>query len=286
MRKTTLLLACLALLFPIIMSGCSDDDCATCYGTGMGFATGSIYLDPEAYLDYMYIYGYGAVPPNIDSAAIGDSTIGVDDIYYNYEEDYHDAYWEIYFSEDGDNYMYEHGDTAVMTVWGEGKSSTCRVVILDADSAEATITSPEYNADTVANDESVTTYWNTVPEADYYAIMLEFRNLVNGSSDWYYEFYYTLDTEFTVTPDHYPDSLYYFYVNVTPFTGPDPRTGKTNWTGDLLGGKLYSFGWDDYTRIYGWNYPIITGADKMVPGDDRPEWKPTDIVNAVYDKYK
>ena len=291
MRKkwTYFLIASLAVM--ALCCSCGDDDeCPTCPGITkpLGFTNGSLFLDPEAYMYDMRIYGYGAVPPNVDSVIIGDSSVHVDDIDYDYEYEYEDAFWEIYFDEDGSEatYMYDHGDTAVVKVYGEGRSSTCHLVILDADSAEAEIISPDYDDDTVSNTESVTVHWNSVELVDYYAILLEFRDSPNGQSDWYYMFDYTLDTFYTVTPDMYPDSLRYFYVNVTPFTGPDPRTGNTNWTGNLLAGRLYSFGWDDYTRIQGWNQPVIIRTTGKIAVEERKQWTPEEIVQGVYDRFK
>jgi hypothetical protein len=285
-----LFVACIVVGIMFCACGDDDDECPACpqqLTNPPGFTNGTFYLNPEAYMEYFYIYGFGAVPPNIDSVKIGDSLVNVDDIFYSYNADYADGYWEIYFDEDGNasTYMYDHGDTAVVVVYGEGLSSTCRLIILNALTAEANITSPAYDADTITAADSDTIYWNEVEHADYYAILLEFRDYANGSIDWYYRFDYSLDTSFIVTPEMYPDSLNYFYVDVTPFTGPDPRTGQTNWTGNLLGGKLYSLGWDDYVRIYGWNIPPAP-AGKLSVEENRKEWTPAEIVKSVYDQFK
>ena len=286
MRIAFVWLATLFLMTGLLIVGCSDDDeCPACpeSSSASGFVTGSIYLDPGAYLDYLWVYGQGAVPPNIDSVKVGDSLIEQDDIDYDYEEDYHDSFWEIYFYEDGDNYMYEHGDMATVTIWGEGQSSTAQVIVLDDDMAEALVTSPEYDADTISSGESVDVYWNSVEYAQYYAIFVEVRDVVNDNTTWYYKFDYAIDTTYTVTPDMLTDSVYYFYVNVTPFTGPDPRTGQSNWSGDWLDGTLYSFGESDWVRIYGWRLPPLKAGRENGP-EERPRLTPPEIIDQVYRK--
>jgi len=294
MKQWLLVLASL-LLLSFFMVGCSDDDedCPACPSTEdevtpKGFVTGSVYLIPEAYFEYIYIYGYGAIPPNIDSMKVGDSLLFGDDFFdYNYDEDYHDNYWTVYFDEDGGSYMYEHGDMATVMFYGNGMSSTCTFKILDADSAEANIVSPLHDGDTLSSDaDSSTIIWDRAYDADYYSIWLEF--CCGYGYDYTNKYYYTTDTTFKLTSAMLPDSLRYVYVMVTPFTGPNPQTGASNITGDYLTGKIYSFGWNDYIRIYGW-YPAPTPkavGDVNIEEPPRKELSPAQIIENTYKQYK
>lgn len=282
-----LLTALTVMMLLVVVIGCSDDDdCATCSSgiDQIGFVTGSIYLDPECYMDEMFIFGLGAVPPNIDSLTIGDSLLyGEEYLDYDYDEDYHENYWEVSFYEDGNEttYMYNHLDTATVTFYGEGKTSSATFKILDADSAECGYIEPDYNVDTVDAPDTVVVSWEPSDGADYYAVWVEFST--GNNYDYFYQYYYATDTTFTVLPEMFPDSVRYFYVDITPFTGPDPTTGEGNVTGDLLIGKIYSFGWSDYTRIQGWFVPVPTA--KVAPEPERVERTPIEKIDQIYKKY-
>lgn len=279
MKKLLILLTVLSLIFVI---GCSDDeDCPTCNEAVVpqGFVHGSVYLDPEAYIDEMMVIGYNAIPVNLDSAKLGDSLLYGDDAFdYDYDEEYHENWWTVYFDEDGSEYMYEHGDVATMTFYGEGMSSTAQFVILDADSAEVSIISPAYNEDTLATATDVTVTWGTSPDAEYYSVWIEW---VVGD-DWtdLYHYDYTADTTFTITADMFPDSVRYFYVDITPFTGPDPTKDVGNVTGNFLTGKVYSFGWYDYTRIHGWYQPAPTKSSLETTRKIRTE---QEMIEKIYE---
>jgi hypothetical protein len=283
------------ILLSFIVVGCGDDDtkeCPTCPSsqddvTPKGFVTGTIYLDPETYIYDMWIFGYGAIPPNIDSMKVGDSLLVGEDFFdYEKTDDYHDNYWTVDFDEDGSNYMYHNGDAATIMFYGNGLNSTCHVKILNPDTAEIHIISPLTNADTVSSTDSATVVWNKSDGADYYSIWLECT--IGQGYDEYDRYYYTLDTSFRVTPEMLPDSLRSFYVNVTPFTGPDPRTGASNITGDYLTGKVYSFGYSDYVQIIGW-YPTIMAKMAGVVDIEEPPHKivsPSEIVRNTYLQYQ
>ncbi len=288
MRKNFWLFSLIAIMAVGLMVGCSDDDSPTSTIDRIyaGFVTGSIYLEPNVYMGDLVIHGYGAVAPNLDSVRVGDSLL-VGDSYldYDYDEDYHDTYWEIYFNEDGSTatYMYDHGDTANISIYGPGGMATTSLVILDADSASANITSPVHNADTITYGDSEMIYWNKVDMVDYYAIMLGFDEASSNSN---YLFYATTDTMFTVTPEMYSDSLSRFWISVVPFNGPDPATGASNVSGDWLTGKIYSMGWDDWIYVYakpaggGGSAPAL---GKGMTTDVRPtELTAEQIVSRVY----
>ncbi len=287
MKKLLLLFTAL-LAVAIIGAGCGDDDdegTSPNLNSPLGYVNMSIYLDPEAYMDDGVIYGIGAIPPNIDSMKIGDSLLYGDDFLdYDYDEEYHENFWECYFSEDGSaaTYMYRHGDMAQVRYWGDnGMFSSTQFTILDADSAEVTVVEPVSGDDTVAVDESITVHWDPSDGGQFYSVWLEFREQINGSSLWTYKYFATADTFFTVTPDMYPDSLYYMYVSVTPFTGPDPSSATGNVTGGYLTGRVFSFGWYDYTQIYGWNIPPVKAMDNE---DGRRKLTEAEMIRKVYEQ--
>jgi hypothetical protein len=295
MKQWLMVLVSLVLLSFIVV-GCGDDetkDCPTCPTsqdevTPKGFVVGSIYLAPETYIYDMWIFGYGAIPPNIDSMKVGDSLLYGEDYFdYSYIREYHDNFWTVDFDEDGTGYMYQHGDMATMMFYGNGMSSSCTVKILNADSAEVSISSPAYDDDTLTSTDSVTVTWDKSYDADYYSVFVEF--CCGQNYDYIYKYYYTLDTTFMVTPDMAPDSLRYLYVNITPFTGPDPRTGESNITGDYLTGKVFSFGWYDYTRVRGVYPPPVPGKAVAGSGIEEPphaRMSPAQVIENLYKQYE
>ena len=294
MSKKLIILAAIFIAALFIGAGCSDDDddCPACPDqiTYKGWADGIIYLDPETYMSDFNIHRFAGIMPNIDSVMVGDSMIEPDDIDYDYYYDYGDNYWEIYFDEDGDTstYMYKSGDIATVTVWGDGQVATCNLKLLDYDDDEIdSIYSPAYNADTMAVGDSSTVYWAKSANADYYNVWVEIRNMDNGSSDWFYRYYNTTDTMFIVTPEMLTDSVYYIYVNVLPICGPDPVSGASNWTGNYITGRMYSYADYDYTRIYGWAIPT---SAKKIPVEpvvkERPRKTHEEIINALDQAFK
>jgi hypothetical protein len=181
--------------------------------------------------------------------------------------------------------MYDHGDLATVRIWGEGRSAACQLKVLSPSAAEPTITAPGMYEDTIAVGAADTVYWNDVEHADYYSVLVAFFVSQNGVTSTFFHFDYALDTSFVVTGAMHPDSVHSFDVVITPFTGPDPRLGTTNWTGDFLAGVLYSYGLNDYVRIVmerpftappiGLSSPVVT----------RPEMTPAEMVASVYRKY-
>jgi hypothetical protein len=142
------------------------------------------------------------------------------------------------------------------------------------------------NADTIAVGASDTIYWNRVDQADYYAITIPFLTSYQGSSLWRYRYEYAIDTFFVVTGAMHPDSTLLYDVGVTPFCGPDPRTGRSNWTGNFLAGTVYSIGGFTHTRIH-ISQPIL-GAGHALSSttEDRPEVTPSEMVANLYKKYR
>ena len=196
--------------------------------------------------------------------------------------------WMINYQEGGDpaTYMYQHGDTAVITVWGEGRSSSCHLKILDVSAAAAQITSPLRHADTIALGQVDTVFWNTVDQIDYYAVMIPWWLDAPEFSGWTFEYYYATDTFFVVTGDMHPQFLDHFDVVITPFTGPDPRTGLSNWTGDFLDGVVYSFGDNNTTTIHIAADGPVAKATPRTASESSRDWNARDIVRNVYSRYR
>ncbi len=283
----------LGLLLALAFAGCSNDNCVDCPGTTapLGYAYGSLVLVPEAFTHQFEIHGHGAMAPDLDSIKLGDSLIGPSHwAVGSADGSYAGGYYAVFIQEMGDTstFMYHHGDTATLTVWGEGRSSTCRLKLLDLDSSRAVITDPPPLGDTIMPGQSVTFSWSPASGADFYAIIIDW-GLPFGPSHYYYDsrFYYTTDTFFTVPGSWQPDSLLHFGFHVTPFTGPDPRTGQSNWTGSLLDGVLYSFGITDARMIY--LDTVAQSPSRSISPQAAAEetaMTPEQMVARVYEQYR
>lgn len=289
MHKMRALIPGFVLLIILVAVGC-DDDCPDCpdFVTPLGHTRGTLMLSPGAVMPDLQVYSNGAVAPNLDSVKVGDSLIGRQYWNLSSQSAYADAHWVIHFNETGDTttFMYEHGDDARISVWGEGRFSFCQLRILDPFLAAAQITDPTPNTDTIAPGGSDTIYWDKVEFADYYAIMIAWLVTSGGGSQYTFNYYYTTDTSFIITGAMQPpDSMLSFNVHVTPFNGPDPQTGQTNWTGTLLDGVVYSIGYDGMTTII--VRSPVTPPEKQLPepGAEYREHSPESIVACVYKKY-
>lgn len=293
MSRKLIILAGIFIAALFIGVGCSDDDedCPACPDQIVfkGWADGVIYLEPETYMPEMQIHRFAGVMPNIDSVQVGDSMVNPEDIGYDYYNDYVDAYWDIYFDEDGTTltYMYESGDIATFTVWGDGRSSSCNLKLLDYNDDEIDSILPNFDADTLAIGDSVTCHWTGSENADYYNVQVEVIDYVDGNSTWFYHYYNTTDTFFTVTPEMLTDSVSHIWVTAFPVTGPDPVTGASNWTGNYITGRLFSYAGYEWTRIYGWNIRS-TASTKAIVTDklERPRKTHEEIMDALDKSFK
>ncbi len=291
MSTKHIILIAVGLLALAALIGCSDDDCASCpepVTPPLGTARAFFILAPSATFapPFFEVTGHGEVMPNLDSMKVGDSLIDKDGWMIQWPWEFAAAGWTIQFVESGDTstFMYHHGDMATITLWGEGRSSSCRLRVLFPESAQVHITEPLLYADTIAPGGSDTLFWNKVNYVDYYAIMIAWYL---PSIDYYtFEYYYATDTSFVITEAIQPDEITtYFNVHVTPFNGPDPRTGATNWDGTLLDGAVCSFGRQDYTTIV-FDQPLAStkpyGPEAMKA---LPEISAGEIIDNVYKKY-
>jgi hypothetical protein len=289
MNKMRMIVAGFGLLLILMIMGCGDDKCPSCpdQATFPGHVRGSLILNPGAVIQMMEVYGNGAVAPNLDSVKVGDSLVNKSSWSLFVSSSLADAHWAIFFGETGNavTYMYEQGDTATVGVWGEGRSSSCRLKVIDPNQTVANVTNPAWMADTINPGEADTVFWNKAEYADYYAVMLAWQVYSGGSGHYIFSFHYATDTSFIVTGAMQPDSLINFDVVVTPFTGPDPRSGRGNWTGTLLDGVLYSFGGYDYTTIVIRPPVVPAGVDLPRPVEKRPEWSSGEIVGNLYKQY-
>ncbi len=289
MPKWQMIVVGFGLLLMLVFIGCGNDDCASCPETvtPLGHAQGALILLPGAYMPGLEVFSNGAVAPDLDSVKVGDSL--VDRLFWGLgsEWSYVDAHWVITYGESGDTstFMYEPGDVASISVWGQGRSSVCHVKILNPSLAATSIISPAVYADTIVPGGSDTVVWHKIEHVDYYAIMVAWY--VIPLNTYTFNYYYATDTSFIITGAMQPeDTVSVFNVHVTPFNGPDPRTGQTNWSGNLLDGVVYSFGTQNSTTIVVRQPPTVL---KMVVPEAmkaQPEPSTEDIVANVYEKYR
>ncbi|MCX6836113.1 MAG: hypothetical protein NTW07_13495 [candidate division Zixibacteria bacterium] len=290
MRKVWLVLLGFGVLLVLAAVGCNDE-CASCPDpavTPLGYATGWLTLNPGTIMPQLEIFGNGAVAPNLDSVKVGDSLIDREDWSMMTTAAFTDAHWVIPFSEAGDpsTYMYEHGDVATLRVWGSGRSGTCELKILNYTTAAANITSPAPLADSIAPGVADTIFWNRVEYADYYAIMIAWLVSEGGGTHWTFTYHYATDTSFIVTGAMQLDSAIRYDFVVSPFTGPNPRTGRTNWTGTLLGGVVYSAGQYDITTVVIRPLLLSSGTALSEQTEARPEVSAEEIVRNVYKQFE
>jgi len=287
MHKMRMLGLLFGLVLMLLVAGCGDDKCASCPKTAvtpLGYTQGELSLSPGAYIDSLEIFGNGSLAPGLDSIRVGDSLVNRLEWALTIKSQFADVHWMIHFSEAGDasTYMYEHGDTATISVWGEGRTSSCRVKILDPSLAVAYVTTPTYLADTVDPGEADTVYWNRVEHADYYAVTVGW---LTTSGIWIMNYDYATDTSYIITGNMMSDSVRRCDIAVTPFNGPDPGTDRTNWTGNLLDGVVFSAGVFDFTSIIIRPPIVIIGAASSQQAAERPNWSSDEIVANVYKKY-
>ena len=270
----------------LLIAGCGDDKVTgPTATTPLGFARGEIHISPNTTMQQLLIFGNGAVTPNLDSIKVGDSLISRSTWSMFANGLFADAHWQISFIEDGDlsTLMYSNGDTAEIKVWGERRFSSCRVKLIEPEYVHASITSPIMLADTIAPGQSDTVYWHDIPGVDYYAIMVPWLHYTEG---WIFQFHYAADTSFIINGDMMPDSVGQCDVVVTPFNGPDPRTDRTNWTGNLLGGVVYSVGGFTYTSIIISAPPTVPSAKLAQASFTQPVMSSDEIVAKVYEQFR
>jgi hypothetical protein len=288
MRKSWLVLTGFGVLLVLAAIGCNDDECASCPDpvvTPLGHARGVLGLGPSTVMA-MEIFSNGALAPNPDSVKVGDSLVPREAWQFTLDWGLIDIHYIIDFTESASptNCMYHHGDVATIRVWGQGRSSSCQLKILDPSLAAANITTPATDADTIASGAADTVFWNKVEHVDYYAFLIAWQ--LEGLVYPNISYHYSADTSFIVTGAMYPDSVTLIEIAVTPFTGPDPRTGQTNWSGDLLDGVVFSAGESDIIDIHVLPLLRSPGVALSEPVEKLPEWSAEEIVGNVYKQFE
>lgn len=267
MKKLILLLSLTAIAV-FIAAGCGDDDCPNCPSEVdtvvidqeyLVYLDGFVTLTPETWLD-MDGFGAGGAIPHIDSFAVGDS---VSTDYYATNWWYaRDPYFYLTWDEDvTPPYMYESGDLATVTVWGDNRSSSATVTILDWENDYPEMLVPS-GTDTIvppANDMEFS--WSRVALAEWYAVQIYYELDSLGVTIESQYIGYTYDTTFTVSSSYvgYPVDLGEIYV--VAITGPDPESGIGNWEGDYASGKLYSIGGESFARV---SFQGVTASKPVV----------------------
>lgn len=291
MNKLAIIILVLAMLIIAAFVGCSDDNCASCPGSEtiipLGTAHGVLTLLHGASMLKLDVSSYGAAAPNLDSVKVGDSLVDQQSWHVAFYWPYADAHSFLDYTESGDSstFMYEPGDIASISIWGEDRSSVCRLKILSPELAAAQITDPAPDADTIAPGRSETIYWHRVANVDYYAIMIAWYVL--PLDDYTFAFYCTTDTSFVVSGAMEPvDTILSFDVIISPFNGPDPLSGKSNWSGNLLDGVVYSPGHADFTTVVIDQPPTVLRRVSATAMKALPEANAAEIIAKVYEKYR
>ena len=281
MRKILILLTFSLCLFLAFVAGCDDDDCATCPAPidYLAWTDGIMNLQSDLYCN-MYIWAYIAQNPFIDSIKIGDTLCYFSQSYWEMESD---PYYYLYYDEDDD--QYEAGDTAVISIYGSNRSSTCRLPLLHYYDDEIEITVPSTYDTTVAYGEDMIVTWNKVDNAEWYSIGHESRVDSNGTTVWIYNYTYTYDTAFVVPDTLRGHPVQYSYIYPMACTGPDPSSSSGNWQGDLVCGKIYSYADNDACRVYFENPGTKIKKDYVKPVEMSKK-NPGDLVKKAYEAYK
>lgn len=283
MKTLHMLSLLFGLLFMLTLAGCSDDDCASCPNTvvPLAYARGVVLANDNGLWQSISISGNGVARLSVDSARVGDSLCPLQD-WAMPSDASRDFSINFYEDANSSTRMYDPGDTALVTVWGEGRSSSCRLKLLYAQATLQLITPTAMFSDTIVQGGSDTVCWHRVEYADYYAVSVWWE-LISGAGR--YSSYYTTDTSFIVTGDMMPDSALKCYIDLTPFNGPDPRTGNGNWTGTLLEGVVTSSGRISETGFH--IAPALPSPRGVSPqtAAGRPILSADEIVARVYEKY-
>lgn len=281
MRKILILVTCTIFLLLILLAGCGDDDCPTCQAPTdyLAWTDGIFYLQTYLHGDFN-IWAYTAQNPFIDSVKVGDSLCGINSSYYHHGSD---LYYYCQYNKSDDQYV--SGDTAVITMYGSGRTSTCRLPLLDYDIDESVITVPSTYDTTVYYGEDMSVVWNKIDKAEWYGIEYINRLDSNGTSVWTYTYTYTYDTTFAISDTVRGHPVIYSYFYPVPCTGPNPTSADGNWQGTLTSGKLYCYADNDACRIYFENYPTRTGKDYVKPVEVSKK-TPGEIIKKVYEAYK
>ena len=276
MKKLLFLLG-LTVVVLIIAAGCGDDDCPTCPsnvdtvtvvepGGYLLWLDGYVLLNPSTEFELDGLANGGAIA-NIDSFAVGDSVSTA--IFMSFWWHSGDPYYYMFWDEDETApYMYERGDLATVTVWGDNRSSSATVSMLSWTEDATEILVPD-GSDTIvdpSNDMEFT--WSRVAGSEWYGVELSYT-LDSGGVDYFYRnhFDYTLDTSYTVPSTLSGFDVVECYFWVIPVTGPDPESGNGNWVGNYVAGKLFSLGGEDGARVAfvggGVSKPIVQDRDPI-----------------------
>ena len=181
---------------------------------------------------------------------------------------------------------YASGDTAVFTIYGDNRYSTCRLVLLDYYDDMAYTITPDDNDTTLEYGESFTCVWTKVDNAEWYGLELNYRVDSSGSNKYIDIYTYTIDTTYNIadTLDGYPVERVYLYA--LPTTGPDPINNESNWTGNLCGGKIYSY--SDYAScdVYFESASEVSESFGDLEQNEKPVKSAKEIIQKINEVYK
>ncbi|MBD3404247.1 hypothetical protein GF420_15260 [candidate division GN15 bacterium] len=262
------------LLAAIVLSqliACSDDeDCPTCPTfTQQAVLVGEAQVDGGELEAYMYAFGVDGLIPDVDSVTVDGLRM-----------------WSQLGGEGVMAWMFgmdtlttrTSGDSIDVHIYTPGGMCSCTMRLLEDDVDDPVILNfPDtYPGDTVDADAAFDVVWSDVPNADYYAVMLESSWQDGGS--WVYDDTVVIssDTVFTVPAERVANAGR-LYVDILAATGPHPFQGTGNITGSVVQGAINSI------CYYGVRIVVVDGVTMAPAGpDEDPEAREREVISRVF----
>ena len=279
MKKISIILLMLVAISAMVFVGCSDDEATTvaAAATAQGWIIGGANVEPDLSF-YADVFPITNNTFNIDSVVVGDSLAQNDDdnYWYVYGDGNYDYVW---YNNNADSTRYYSGDTCDITFYKNGTSTTCSVKLLDEDDDEIAYILPIHN-DTISLGTSLSILWNSVPNADWYGVRIQYYKDSAGtysSSDRRY--YSQTDTTISIPAS---TNIYngYYNIYVVSVTGPG-EGDPPNINGAGLKGEIHSETDSQYRRVYvGTGDPTPVGGQEDIVIEDARQIS-REIISAV-----
>ena len=278
MRKGIIVSIVIVMLLGVFLIGCSDDN--NVVNTAVQNKTlvyGYVHLYPSVdfYADISPVVN---ADPGIDSVIAGDSLCEYDSDYWDVIGD-KNYYWAEYYNNDDIN-RFSSGDTMDIKFFVGSNMVTTSVKLLEYYVDTPIYVLPVVN-DTVALNAPITVTWNSVANADWYGIRLEYSVDSSGTHRYKSTYLATKDTAYTIAGSL---NVYngYYYIYVTAVTGPFPNVDNSNLKGAGLIGEIYSYTSRSRVRTYvGTGNPYPTVSVIADPDDGNSDITSKDIMDVL-----